>query len=230
MPSFSEIAARRLNPSLSDPSYLLLRSRRRIIEGWANALQGNQLNALDVGGRYQPYRPLFAERVHRYIAVDLLKTEVVTVVADASALPFAPGSFDLVIATQVMEYVRDPRQAAEQIHLALRPGGILLASFASFSPRFGEDERWRFMPSGIKTLLEAFAFVEILPELNSLGSLIRSVNVALDGFVKYPAARNIYRHSLCPLLNLAGLAVGRLGVTSNTQFAANFSVRAVKKT
>jgi SAM-dependent methyltransferase len=228
MRSLSEIAERRLNPPLSDPSYLLLRARRQVFDAWANALQGHHLTALDVGGRLQPYRSLLAERVDRYIAVDLVRTEFVSVIANGEALPFAPASFDLVIGTQVMEYVADPQRVARQIHSALKPGGILLASFAACAPRFGEDECWRFMPAGIKTLLAPFVTIEIVPELDSLGSLIRTLNVALDACVHFGIARRVYRASLCPILNVMGLTLGKLRLSSNTQFTANYSVRAVK--
>ena len=53
------IAHLRLYPSLTNPSYLVLRSRRLLFSNWTRTL-GNNLTVLDVGGRYQPYRPLLA--------------------------------------------------------------------------------------------------------------------------------------------------------------------------
>jgi SAM-dependent methyltransferase len=230
MESLFEIAARRLNPPITDPSYLLLRSRRAIFQAWADDLQGDRLVVLDIGGRYQPYRPLFGERIHHYVGVDLLKTEFVSVVADGQALPFAPQTFDVVIATQVLEYLRDPVAAAHHINALLKPGGVFLASVASCAPRFVDEERWRFLPLGLKTMLEPFSTVEIVAELDSLRSMIRTVNLALDTFVRYNSARRIYRLSICPMLNLLGLGFESLHLTSNDRFAANFSVRAVKGT
>jgi hypothetical protein len=57
---------------------------------------------------------------------------------------------------------------------------------------------------------------------------MRTVNLGLDTFVRYEVARKVYRHSLCPLLNVLGLGLERMKLTANTQFTANFSVRAVK--
>ena len=111
-----------------------------------NELESRPLHVLDVGGRYQPYRPLLDGRIGRYVAVDVEATELVTVVADGQALPFAPETFDLVMATQVFEYFPNPHLAAKQIHSVLRPGGVLFASVAAFAPRFVEPERWRFTP------------------------------------------------------------------------------------
>lgn len=183
---------------------------------------------LDIGGNYQPYRPLFEGTIDRYFSLDLIKTEFVNVVGDAETLPFASESFDLVIATQVFEYFRDPCATAKQVLRVLKPGGVLLASFAACTPRFVDDERWRFTPSGLRTILEPFETVEIIPELHSVAGLVRTVNLGLDAFVRYKSARLVYRLTLSPMLNLLGLVLEGLNLTSNDQFATNFSVRAVK--
>jgi SAM-dependent methyltransferase len=230
MESLAHAADRRLHPPITDPSYLLLRARRKIFQQWADDIPGDRLVVLDIGGRYQPYRPLFANRADRYIGIDLLQTEFVSVVADGQALPFAPQSFHVVIATQVLDCLRDPVAAVYQINTLLKPGGVFLASVPACAPRFADVERWRFLPLGLRTMLEPFSTVEIVAELDSLCSMIRTVNLALDTFVRYNGARRIYRMSMCPLLNLIGLGFERLNVTSNERFAANFSVRAVKGT
>lgn len=226
--SLIDEARRRLYPSLFDPSYLVLRSRRLIFSRWARKFAGRQLTILDIGGRYQPYRPLFGTSAAKYFAIDLLKTALVSVVASGEAPPFAPGSFDLVITTQVMEYFKEPASAVRQIHAILKPGGTLLASAAAFAPRFVEEERWRFTRTGLSELLLPFAEVEIVPELYSLGSVVRTLNLTLDSFARYQFVRLIYRRTGCPVLNLLGLGFEGLNLTSNDQFTANYSVRAVK--
>ncbi|MGA9497587.1 MAG: class I SAM-dependent methyltransferase [Terriglobales bacterium] len=221
-------ASQRLHPSLTDPSYLVLRSRRIIFSNWVSQLRRQNLTVLDIGGRYQPYRPLLGNRVARYLAVDLITTGLVDVVADGEALPFAAEAFDLVIATQVMEYFREPSLAIKQIHAVLKPGGVLLASVAACAPRFVQEERWRFTAPGLRALLSPFAKVEIVPELYSPGSVIRTMNLALDTFVRYNSARWVYRRTACPLLNGLGLAVEKLNLTTNDQFTANYSILACK--
>ena len=226
--ALSRTANERLYPSLADPSYLVLRSRRLIFSKWIKQLGRDNLTVLDVGGRYQPYRPLLGASVARYVAVDLIQTGLVTVLADGQALPFAPASFDVVIATQVMDCFREPGLAAGQIHRVLKPGGIFLASVPSCAPRFAEEECWRFTAPGLRALLASFAHVEIVPELYSAGSVVRTINLALDAFVHYGPARWLYRRTGCPLLNLLGLGIEKVGLSSNDQFTANYSVRAIK--
>jgi SAM-dependent methyltransferase len=223
----SQIAHRRLYPSITEPSYLVLRSRRLIFTAWANQLREKRLTVLDIGGRYQPYRRLFAN-VDRYIAVDLVRTELVDIVADAEHLPIAAEKFDVVIITQVFDYFRYPAGAAREIYRMLKPGGVLLASFPACAPRFADAERWRFTASGLRLIVEPFEKVEIVPELHSPAGLMRTINVALDTFARHNWARRIYRLTGSPLLNLIGFALEVLQVTSNDQFAPNYSVRAVK--
>jgi SAM-dependent methyltransferase len=223
-----DIAHRRLYPSLTDPSYLVLRSRRVIFSKWLNQVQGQNLCVLDIGGRYQPYRPLLGARTVRYVAIDLIRTGLVSVVASGEALPFAEGAFDLVVATQVMEYFREPSLASRHIHRVLKPGGVLLASVAACAPRFVDEERWRFTRTGLQSVLAPFAEVEIVPEVYSVGGVVRTVNLAADTFVRYRLARSIYRHTGCVLLNLLGLGAEKLNLTSNDQFTANYSAIARK--
>jgi SAM-dependent methyltransferase len=228
-PAILKIARERLYPSLRDPNYLVLRSRRLIFSTWLSQIRGEKLKVLDIGARYQPYRPLFSNRIGRYVTIDFDETSLVDVVADGHALPFAPETFDLVVATQVMEYLRDPGRAAWEIHAVLKPGGVLLASTPACAPRFGEEERWRFTRGGLQTVLSPFAKIEIVPELYSLGSVFRTANLALDMFVRYDFARSIYRRTAGPLLNLLGLGFERMNLTANDQFTANYSVLAIKE-
>jgi SAM-dependent methyltransferase len=218
----------RLYPSLADPNYLVLRSRRNIFQKWFDQLDGSRLRVLDVGAKYQPYRPLLGEKVERYVALDISSQGRVTVVADGQALPFAPESFDIVIISQVFEFIENPSLAAEQIHLVLRPGGVLIASIAGFAPLFEWHERWRFLPEGIKSILKPFGSIEIVPEIHDMGGFWRTMNVGLSIIFRFWGARLVYRWTLCPLLNLLGLSLESLNMRSTDKLTSNYSVRAVK--
>jgi SAM-dependent methyltransferase len=226
--SLLRIGNDRLYPSLTNPNYLVLRARRMIFRNWLQGLNRQNLTILDVGGRYQPYRPLFEKRIGLYVALDVLKTELVDVVATGELLPFVAQTFDLVIATQVFEYFPEPFRAAEQMHSVLKPGGILLMSVAAVAPRFVDEEHWRFTPSGIRSTLSSFRKVEVIPETYSGGGLIRTVNVFMHSFAHFGLLRRLTELSLCPLLNLAGLGIEGLNLTHNEQFTPNYSVLAVK--
>src|SRR5579863_3738343 len=88
----------RLYPSITNPNYLVLRRRRMILGQWMEGIPTQRLVVLDIGGRYQPYRPLIQPRVQRYVALDIVSTPLVDVVGTGDQLPFKDETFDLVIA------------------------------------------------------------------------------------------------------------------------------------
>lgn len=51
---------------------------------------------------------------------------------DATALPFADGSFDRVIASEVLEHVTDDFAAFAELSRVLRPGGVLAVTVPAF--------------------------------------------------------------------------------------------------
>jgi SAM-dependent methyltransferase len=53
---------------------------------------------------------------------------------DALRLPFADGTFDRVIASEVLEHVTDDQQALHEVARVLRPGGTLAATVPSWLP------------------------------------------------------------------------------------------------
>lgn len=218
----------RLFPALTNPNWLVLRERRRIFAQWLEELPAGELDVLDVGGRIQPYRALIADRVRRYIAVDLRHTPLVDVVAQGEHLPLRDARFDLVICTQVLEYVTQPSLVFGEIHRVLKPGGALLLSVPSACPIDAGEECWRFLPAGLRHLLDGFTRVEVVAEGSSVAGLFRTVNTCLDMFVRYPVARLLYRHSVAPLVNLAGALMEQLSGRRNQQFAVNYSVLAEK--
>ncbi len=64
--------------------------------------------------------------------------------------------FDLVICTQVLEYLPDPSLAVEEIRRVLRKGGVAFISVPSIFPRDSDNEYWRFLPEGLRYLLRDF--------------------------------------------------------------------------
>ena len=65
-----------------------------------------------------------------------LGVDVRTARADAEALPFADGSFDLVLGHAVLHHLPNLRRAFSEFHRVLRPGGRIL--FAGEPSRLGD--------------------------------------------------------------------------------------------
>jgi arsenite methyltransferase len=62
----------------------------------------------------------------RRCADSSIRERVAFVKADAVALPFPDGTFDVTVSTQVYEYVADLKAALAELHRVLRPGGRVL--------------------------------------------------------------------------------------------------------
>jgi NADH dehydrogenase [ubiquinone] 1 alpha subcomplex assembly factor 5 len=89
-------------------------------------------DALDVGGR-GIVAPLLRQRGISVVSSDLSAAMAARsgnpcVVADEEFLPFAPASFDLIVASLSLHWVNDLPGALLQMRRTLRPGGLLLAS------------------------------------------------------------------------------------------------------
>jgi SAM-dependent methyltransferase len=191
-------------------------------------IPGQNLYVLDVGGRYQPYRPLIQARVRQYVAIDVVPTLLVDVVAKGEQIPLCPGTFDVVIATLVFEYFPEPRVAAKEIYRVLKPGGVLIMSVAAVCPRATDEEHWRYLPAGIRFLLSDFSTVEIVPEVSSIGGFFRTNNWSLSILVRNSFLRKILHSTVVPVVNLAGRALQRAFPINNDQLTGNYSVLARK--
>ena len=89
-------------------------------------------DALDVGGR-GVVAPLLRGRGMQVVSCDLSPSMAamnggLCVAADEECLPFAPASFDLIVASLSLHWINDLPGALLQLRQALRPDGLFLAS------------------------------------------------------------------------------------------------------
>ena len=70
---------------------------------------------------------------HPFVGLDLCKENLLAqrstrqlVVADANFLPFRDKSFDLITSNMVIEHVREPKVAFQEMYRVLAPGGTIL--------------------------------------------------------------------------------------------------------
>ena len=76
--------------------------------------------------------------------------QVTPAVTDVAAMPFADGSFDLVVSFTGLHCFPDPRRAIEEMVRVLAPGGAITGSslFTDTGPRY-EPLRWAGTRAGI---------------------------------------------------------------------------------
>lgn len=85
------------------------------------------------------------------------------------SLPFADESFDVVVAGELLEHLRDPRRVVADVRRVLRPGGTFVASVPNAyrlknrvrfllgrKPEEDPTHLQMFAPSDVRTLLAGF--------------------------------------------------------------------------
>jgi SAM-dependent methyltransferase len=137
--------------------------------------------ALDVGGR-GVVAPLLRARGIDVVSCDLSAAMArlsggLTVAADEERLPFAAGSFDLIVANLSLHWVNDLPGALIQLRMALRPGGLLLASL----PVLGTLGTLRSALTQAEATLAGGASPRVspFPELHDLAALMQRAGFEL---------------------------------------------------
>ena len=153
-------------PVLADCAERLLDRLDDVTRGFAQAL--------DLGGR-GVVAPLLRARGIEVVSADLSPrmaalNGVPCVAADEEWLPFAAGSFDLVVASLSLHWINDLPGALIQIRRALRPGGLFLASM----PALGTLDGLRSALTAAEAELSGGAAPRVspFPELRDLAGLL----------------------------------------------------------
>lgn len=130
--------AERLSAAIYEP-FLAFGERRGMRRRRAELLAGVSGRVLEIGagtGLNLPHYPADAELVLTEPVAGMrdrlaeraaeLRPDATIVAADATALPFDAGSFDVVVSTLVLCTVPDQEAALAEIRRVLRPGGRLV--------------------------------------------------------------------------------------------------------
>lgn len=88
----------------------------------------------------------------RYMATDLRVLPSVDFASDASALPIADHSVDVVLSLELLEHVPEPAAVLREIARILTPGGTAMVSVPSAVPRHDDNDYWRFTAQGLDHL------------------------------------------------------------------------------
>jgi SAM-dependent methyltransferase len=117
------------------------------------------------------------DALRRVLAASGKVGNIVDVIADEEALPFANGSLDLVVSALALQFVNDLPGTLVQIRRALKPDGLLLAaliggdSLAELREAFAQAESE--IEGGVSPRVAPFA------DLRELGALLQRAGFAL---------------------------------------------------
>lgn len=120
---------------------------------------------LDAGAGDAPYRGLFAHcdyRTHDWPNSPHTGAQSADVVADIAQLPLADGELDAVVCTEVLEHVRNPAAALQELRRVLAPGGRILITVPFVGELHEEPfDFQRFTSYGLQAHLEDAGFVAV---------------------------------------------------------------------
>lgn len=149
----------RLRPSYTQHGHRHLRLLAEQLRGEALRLEEDAV-IVDLGCGAMPYRELFSGD---YFGLDMVAMHGVPhALATAENTPLSSECADVVISTQQLEHVDDPKLVLAEAKRLLQPGGTLLLSTHGVWPYHPDPhDRWRWTEEGLrKTVSDAGLRVE----------------------------------------------------------------------
>jgi SAM-dependent methyltransferase len=186
----------------------------------AAALDGmKNLEILDVGCKYRPYRSLFAARSARYVGLDRDRYWGIQIQGDATRLPFRSDSFDLVLCTQAFYLLGNFRDALGEFCRVCRRGGRILLTTIGIWPYPPAVRLHRWSRRELEEVLSEFGATRVeesgglLALVPQLASATLAMGVEAELVRRYRAMGRVAALPLKAVylsLNLAAVAGGRL--------------------
>lgn len=139
------------------------RDLRRELPGWRG-------HVLDIGCGNSPFRHLLDSAQARYQGIDVETAASFgyanpdVICYDGKTIPFADGTFDAVLCTEVLEHVPDPAPFIAELHRVLKTGGRAVVTLP-WSARFHyqPNDYHRYTPSMLARLFAHFRRCTITP-------------------------------------------------------------------
>ncbi len=136
---------------------------------------------LDLGSG-PPYQgPISTEDIGpqtKYYCLDISAQARPHIIADIENLPIGSASVDHVLCDAVLEHVRDPQLAADEIHRVLKHHGHVMASVPFIYPYHDQVDYYRFTDTALRHIFREFSYVSVAP----LGDYFDVVILILVGF------------------------------------------------
>lgn len=157
----------------------------------------NIRDILDVGCGQKPYAHFFTNPQKSYVGVDL-RCRNSDVFAIGEMLPFRNTCFDVVLCTQVLEHVTEPKQVLDEIRRILKRNGFLVLSTHGFWVEGHEsNDYWRWTLQGLERVISSAGFSIVdSASMDPFSSIIQTLTLWLPDKL----------HPVSLLLNCIGLS------------------------
>ena len=137
---------------------------------------------LDVGSSISPYKHLIPYT--KYVRLDIDPHSKPDLVCDLHKIKWKSEDFDTIIATEVMEHLREPHVAIKEIYRVLKKGGRAILSTRFIYPVHAVPyDYFRYTESSLRHLFKDFKKVEIIPHGNRLQAAWQLLNFNRFGFI-----------------------------------------------
>lgn len=219
---------------LTNHLFIIKRLQRHAFIRAAGFLSGRMI---DIGCGSRPYRRFISG--HDYVAVDESAEIHPDVRALATALPFTDGSFDSVVATEVIEHVADPRLAVNEMARVLKASGgrCYITAPQDWPLHYEPSDFWRFTNYGIESLLTGAGLKVVSVErIGGIFSVIGQMSVdflwtALRRLFLFLGTRAAERLStlICFPANIFFCLLSFLGDRFDKRFALGWAVVGEKR-
>ena len=134
---------------------------------------------LDIGAGKVSTNHSYTEYFPNRHTVDVDPKRLPDTVADVHQLPFQDGSYDVVLATEVLEHCHTPPRALSEMVRVLKSRGTLILTTRFVYPLHDiPHDYYRFTEYGLRHLLSDMDILELTPEtetFSALGALLERV-------------------------------------------------------
>ena len=182
-----------------------------VINGFLSEMN-EKIHILDIGAKKHVSRNLLNSS--SYTTCDIIDHPTVDVICDAHNLPFDSEKFDLILCIEVLEHLKNPQKAIDEMFRVLKQDGEIIISTRFIFP-FHPDpfDYYRFTVQSLEDLLIKFSDLKIKPA----GGLPVSVAMLL----LHALPKNLQKHRLFSW-------IGKLPVNQLTRFACGYVLKAKK--
>jgi SAM-dependent methyltransferase len=185
-----------------EPQYTRLRNLK--LYEWVNQnAPGKMVLNLGSGiGRFDHYLSKNINPINLDISSSVIDVDII---GDAHFLPFKDSSFDIVYSIAVLEHLKRPWAAADEIFRVLHPGGHVVLELPFLNVIHDDHDYFRFTDKGIRSLLDERRFEIVFEQIGSGGGSFLSVFLLeyFQQFVPTKYLRALWRISARYLFCLA---------------------------
>jgi len=213
LPQNPSIIRERLNPRLYDFSYLMTRSFRQTMTDFVDLTSKKKkpLTILDLGCGYKPFKKLFPKNSN-YIGVDMSLNSYADIIADNHQLPFKNNTFNIVIASEVLEHSSNEYQFIEELIRVSKNKALVFISSPFIFPEHGQPYDFqRLTKHKLKELFKNHKII-ILKESNNI---ISSVFVFINLFFRTILGSSALLSPIYIFNNLLALAAEKIKSPNN---------------